>query len=542
MQKVLIFTLFSLSVFAQKTPVDFIVHHAVIYTADKDFNKKEAFAIKDGKFLALGTNVQIQGKFQAKQQFDAKNAVIFPGFLDPHSHFVGLGQMLSQCDLVGSSSYQEIIERLKVFAKNNPQNTWIIGRGWDQNDWQNKQFPDKMLLDEAFPNIPVLLTRIDGHAVLINQKAINLAKISNNSKIDGGDVELKNGKLTGILIDNAMGLVRYVLPRADETQKRKMILAAQQECFKYGLTSVSDAGLNQDDIDLIDKMNKERILKIRNYVMVSIGIQNLENFVKKGIYKTDQLNVRSFKLYADGALGSRGACLLQPYSDEPSKTGFLLMSEKELERNLTAIAASDFQANTHCIGDSANRLVLDIYAKLLKGKNNRRWRIEHCQIVSEKDVPKFGAFSIIPSIQSTHATSDMYWAKERLGNQRIKTAYTYQDLLKQNGLVANGSDFPVEQVNPLLGFYSAVTRQDAASFPENGFQIENALSREQALKAMTIWAAYANFEEQEKGSIEVGKMADFVVLNQDLMTVPQQKLRSTFVQQTFVGGERVYKK
>lgn len=542
MQKVLIFTLFSLSVFAQKTPVDFIVHHAVIYTADKDFNKKEAFAIKDGKFLALGTNVQIQGKFQAKQQFDAKNAVIFPGFLDPHSHFVGLGQMLSQCDLVGSSSYQEIIERLKVFAKNNPQNTWIIGRGWDQNDWQNKQFPDKMLLDEAFPNIPVLLTRIDGHAVLINQKAINLAKISNNSKIDGGDVELKNGKLTGILIDNAMGLVRYVLPRADETQKRKMILAAQQECFKYGLTSVSDAGLNQDDIDLIDKMNKERILKIRNYVMVSIGIQNLENFVKKGIYKTDQLNVRSFKLYADGALGSRGACLLQPYSDEPSKTGFLLMSEKELERNLTAIAASDFQANTHCIGDSANRLVLDIYAKLLKGKNNRRWRIEHCQIVSEKDVPKFGAFSIIPSIQSTHATSDMYWAKERLGNQRIKTAYTYQDLLKQNGLVANGSDFPVEQVNPLLGFYSAVTRQDAASFPENGFQIENALSREQALKAMTIWAAYANFEEQEKGSIEVGKMADFVILNQDLMTVPQQKLRSTFVQQTFVGGERVYKK
>jgi len=319
-----------------------------------------------------------------------------------------------------------------------------------------------------------------------------------------------------------------------------MLLEAQKECFKYGLTTVSDAGLNQDDIELIDKMNKEGSLKIRNYVMVSLGIRNLEYYIKKGIYKTDRLNVRSFKLYADGALGSRGACLLKPYSDEPTKTGFLLLSPAELERSLTAIYNSDFQANTHCIGDSANRLILNLYGKLLKEKNNRRWRIEHCQVVDNQDVPKFGKYSVIPSIQATHATSDMYWADERLGNERVKTAYAFQDLLKQNGVVANGSDFPVEFVNPLFGFHSAVARQDANNFPTNGYQMDNALSREQALKAMTIWSAYANFEEKERGSIEAGKMADFVILEGDLMKEPKEKLRNIKVINTFVGGEKVY--
>ena len=367
-----------------------------------------------------------------------------------------------------------------------------------------------------------------------------MAKISSASKVNGGDVEVMDGQLTGILVDNAMGLVRRVIPQASETDKRKMLLAAQKECFKLGLTTVSDAGLNQDDIDLIDKMNKEGSLKIRNYVMVSLGIRNLDYFIKKGVYKTDRLNVRSFKLYADGALGSRGACLLKPYSDEPSKTGFLLLSAAELERSLTQIYNSDFQANTHCIGDSANHLILDIYGKLLKTKNDRRWRIEHAQVVDKQDVPKFGKYSIIPSIQATHATSDMYWADERLGDERIKTAYAFQDLLKQNGFLANGSDFPVEFVNPLYGFHSAVARQDAKNFPEGGFQMENALTREQAIKAMTIWSAYSNFEEKERGSIETGKMADFVILEDDLMLAPKQKLRNVKVLNTYVGGEKVY--
>jgi predicted amidohydrolase YtcJ len=290
---------------------------------------------------------------------------------------------------------------------------------------------------------------------------------------------------------------------------------------------------------LIDKMNKENQLKIRNYAMVSLGIANLDYFIKKGIYKTDRLNVRSFKLYADGALGSRGACLLKPYSDAQT-TGFLLISAKELERSLTQIFNSDYQANTHCIGDSANRLILDIYGKLLKEKNNKRWRIEHCQVVDNQDVMKFGKYSIIPSIQATHATSDMYWADERLGDERVKTAYRFKDLLAQNGVIANGSDFPVEYVNPLFGFHSAVARQDDKNYPEKGFQIENALTRQEALKAMTIWSAYSNFEEKERGSIEKGKMADFVILEEDIMKIPNEKLRNVKVLQTFVGGERVF--
>ncbi|MER0441917.1 amidohydrolase [Emticicia sp. W12TSBA100-4] len=534
------FSFATFQLFAQKKTADLIVHNAVVYTVDNQFAKAEAFAIKGGKFLETGTSKNILAKYTAKQKIDAKGKPVFPGLYDPHSHFLGLGQMLSQCDLVDTKSYTEIIERLQKFEAQHKGDRWLIGRGWDQNDWDVKVFPTKELLDKAFPNKPVFLTRIDGHAAVVNSKAIELAKISPASKVNGGDVEVMDGQLTGILVDNAMGLVRRVIPQATEEDKRKMLLAAQKECFKLGLTTVSDAGLNQDDIDLIDKMNKEGSLKIRNYVMVSLGIRNLDYFIKKGVYKTDRLNVRSFKLYADGALGSRGACLLKPYSDEPSKTGFLLLSAAELERSLTQIYNSGFQANTHCIGDSANRLILDIYGKLLKTKNDRRWRIEHAQVVDKQDVPKFGKYSIIPSIQATHATSDMYWADERLGDVRVKTAYAFQDLLKQNGFLANGSDFPVEFVNPLYGFHSAVARQDAKNFPEGGFQMENALTREQALKAMTIWSAYANFEEKERGSIEAGKMADFVILEDDLMLAPKEKLRNVKVLNTFVGGEKVH--
>lgn len=525
---------------AQTQQADLIVYNAIIYTVNNQFSIAEAFAVKDGKFVGVGSSKDILAKFNARQKIDANKKPVYPGFYDPHSHFLGLGQMLNQCDLVDTRSYEEIVERLKKFAAEHPDHQWIIGRGWDQNDWEVKVFPTKELLDKAFPNKPVLLTRIDGHAAIINSKAIQLAKISPASKVNGGEVEVIDGQLTGILVDNAMGLVKRVIPGSTPKEKQHMLLAAQKEAFRYGLTTVSDAGLNQDDIDLIDKMNKAGTLKIRNYVMVSLGLRNLDHYIKKGIYKTDHLNVRSFKLYADGALGSRGACLLKPYSDEPAKTGFLLLSANELEKSLTAIYNSDFQANTHCIGDSANRLILNIYGKLLKGKNDRRWRIEHCQVVSTEDVPKFGKYSVIPSIQATHATSDMYWAGERLGSQRVKTAYAFQDLLKQNGLLANGSDFPVEFVNPLFGFHSAVARQDAQNYPESGYQMENALTREQALKAMTIWSAYANFEEKERGSIENGKMADFVILEADIMKEAKEKLRNIKVTNTYLGGEKVY--
>jgi predicted amidohydrolase YtcJ len=523
-----------------KQSADLIVTNAVVYTVNDDFTTAEAFAVRNGKFVAVGTMDEITSKYVSKNVIDAGGKAIFPGLYDPHSHFLGLGQMLSQADLVGTTSYEEIIERLKAFEKENPDNQWLVGRGWDQNDWEVKEFPTKELLDEAFPDKPVALTRIDGHALIANSKALQLAKITSGSKVDGGDVILKNGEPTGVLIDNAQGFIRRVIPRAEEAEKRAMIQAAEAECFKYGLTTVSDAGLNRDDIELIEKMHEEGSLKIRDYVMVSLGMANLEYYLKKGIIKTDRLNVRSVKLYADGALGSRGACLLEPYADASDQTGFLLLSAKELERSLTEIYSSDYQANTHCIGDSANRLILDIYGKLLKDKNERRWRIEHAQIVSKTDVTKFGKYSIIPSIQATHGTSDMYWADERLGDERVKTAYAFQDLLKQNGMVANGSDFPVEFVNPIFGFHSAVARQDNHNFPEGGYQMENALTREQAMRAMTIWAAYANFEEKERGSIEVGKMADFILTDKDLMQIPNSEMRGVKVLKTIVGGEQVY--
>lgn len=536
---VLIALIFALSACTKKT-ADLIVTNAVVYTVNDGFETAEAFAIKDGKFVAVGTTATVTSEYTSDNVIDAGGKAVYPGFYDPHSHFMGLGQMLSQCDLVGTTSYEEIIERLKKFAAENPGNEWIIGRGWDQNDWEVKVFPTKALLDAAFPDKPVALTRIDGHALIANSKALQLAKVSAGSKVDGGDVILQNGKPTGVLIDNAMGLIRRVIARPDEAEKRAMLKAAEAECFKYGLTSVSDAGLNRDDIELIEKMHAEGSLKIRDYVMVSLGIANLEYYLKKGIIKTDRLNVRSVKLYADGALGSRGACLLAPYADAPDQSGFLLLSAKELERNLTDIYNSAYQANTHCIGDSANRLILDIYGKLLQQKNDRRWRIEHVQVVAKSDVPKFGKYSIIPSIQATHGTSDMYWAGDRLGKEREKTAYAFQELLKQNGMVANGSDFPVEFVNPIFGFHSAVARQDDKNFPEGGYQMENALTREQALKAMTIWSAYANFEEKERGSIQTGKMADFVITDKDLMKIPNAEMRGVKILKTVVGGEVVF--
>jgi predicted amidohydrolase YtcJ len=448
--------------------------------------------------------------------------------------------MLAQCDLVGAESFEEILERLKVFRKNNPDNEWIIGRGWDQNDWKIKEFPNKEALDLLFPDVPVMLTRIDGHALLANARALQLARISPASKVAGGAIEVLDGQLTGILIDNAMGLLKRVLPVETESQKRKMILEAQKECLRVGLTTVSEAGATQEDIELLMKMHDDGSLKIRDYVMVSVGLRNLDYFTKRGIIKTDRINVRSFKIYADGALGSRGACLLKPYSDDPGNYGFLLTSKNEMDKFFEQIYKSDYQANTHCIGDSANRLVLDLYGKYLKQKNNRRWRIEHAQVVNPADVPKFSKYSVIPSIQATHGTSDMYWAGKRLGTEREKHGYAYNDLMKQNGILPNGSDFPVEDINPLFGFHAAVARQDAKNWPDGGYQTQNAISRKEALKAMTIWSAYANFEEKERGSLEPGKKADFVVLDQDIMNVELSKIRATKVLQTWIGGERVF--
>jgi len=523
-----------------KEKTDLIVHNALIYTVDKDFSIKQALAVRNGKIVAVGSTDEIFASYEASETLDAEGKPVYPGFIDAHCHFLGYGLTLSRADLVGTKSLEDVIRRVVEFRKAHPDDEWIIGRGWDQNDWDVSEFPDNSELDRLFPDIPVYLRRIDGHAALVNTEALKRAGISPDTKVEGGLVETRNGRLTGILIDNAVDLVARVVPGATRKQQIEALLEAQKKCFAVGLTTLDDAGLDPENIQLIDSLHKSGSLKIRVYAMVSASEDNLDFYLERGPYKTERLNVRCFKFYADGALGSRGALLLEPYSDEPGHFGFLVSQFEYLRRNAERIANSPFQMATHCIGDSANRLMLDIYGSVLKETNDRRWRIEHVQVVAPEDFKKFRLYNIIPSVQPIHATSDMYWARDRLGPVRIKYAYAYQDLLKQIGMLACGSDFPVESINPLLGFYAAVSRRDLNGYPESGFQMENALSREYALKGMTIWAAYSNFEEKEKGSIEVGKFADLVILDNDIMTIPLSHIPSVKVVHTFVNGEKVY--
>jgi predicted amidohydrolase YtcJ len=516
-----------------KEQADLIVINATIYTVNDSFETAQAFAVKDGKFLEVGTSDDILAKYESSNTVDANRQTIVPGFIDAHCHFLGLGFDQQAADLVGTTSFDEVMERVIEFQnKNNLK--YIKGRGWDQNDWEDKKFPHNNLLNVLYPDIPIVLTRIDGHAILCNQAALDLGNVTVNSKIDGGEVVIENGKLTGVLVDNAESLVMNYWPKVSKEETVKALMDAQEICFSYGLTTVDDAGLGVEAIELIDSLQQTGDLKMRVYAMVSASKRNLDYYLNKGIIKTEKLNVRSFKFYADGALGSRGAMLREPYSDKPGHFGLMVNDIKTLEETASRISNSEFQMNTHAIGDSANHAVLKTYKKVLQGKQNRRWRIEHAQIVSLEDIKLFN--DIIPSVQPTHATSDMYWAEDRVGAERIKGAYAFKDLLNQYGKVALGTDFPVEQVSPFLTFYAAVARQDIKGYPEGGFQMENALSREETLKGMTIWAAYSNFEEQEKGSIETGKFADFIILDKDIMQVPPNAIPNIKVIQTYVDG------
>jgi predicted amidohydrolase YtcJ len=508
---------------------------------DANLSTAQCVALTNGKFVEIGSDEALQKKYTAKKMIDLQGKYIYPGFMDPHCHFYGYGLTLAKVDLRGTQSYNEVIERAKQHHSQY-KSDWVTGRGWDQNNWEPKVFPTKELLDKAFPNTPVLLRRIDGHAAIANSSALNRANITVSSKFEGGKALIENGKLTGLLIDKAVDRILDVIPAPSNSEKITALLQAQKNCFAVGLTSVSDAGLEKQTIELIDSLQKDEKLQMRIYAMLEPTEENIETFLKKGPYKTPFLNVRSLKLYADGALGSRGACLLKPYSDDIKNAGIMVETPTYL-KNMCALAyENNYQVNTHCIGDSANRVMLAIYASILQNKNDRRWRIEHAQVVNPEDINKYGAFSIIPSVQTTHCTSDMGWAEERLGSERIKHAYAWQDLLKQNGWLPNGSDFPIEDINPLFGFYAAVTRQNQNREPENGFYPKQKLTRIQALKAMTIWAARAQFEENEKGSIEPGKFADFIVVNNDLLTLPENQLYNLNIEQTYSHGKLVFAK
>lgn len=538
----LLFTAFASCKFRQR--VSFIVHHAKIYTVDERFSVAEAMAIRDGKILETGTNDVILKKYESDDELNAGGKTIYPGFIDAHAHFVGYAFGLGQVNLFGTQSWQECIDRIKTFAekRNIQTGAWIQGRGWDQNDWVVKEFPNKKLLDSIFPNNPVTLERVDGHALIANQKAIDLAKVLPGQTVNGGEIEVVNGKLTGIFIDNAETLIQSIIPVASKAEYETALNEAQQNCFATGLTTVVDCGLGKKDVEFIDALQQEGKLKMKMVVLLSDDSTNYAAYLNKGPYKTAYLNVNGFKLYGDGALGSRGACLLHDYTDKPGWKGFLLSNPQHFKDIAAKLINTKFQMCTHAIGDSGNREILKIYAEVLKGKNDKRWRIEHAQVINPADFKLFSYYNIIPSVQPTHATSDMYWAEQRLGAERIKSAYAYKELLSQNGWMPLGTDFPVEDISPFKTFFAAVVRQDAKGFPAGGFQMENALTREETLKGMTIWAAKASFEEKEKGSLEAGKAADFIILNTDLMECENSAILKTMVIGTYINGQKVFEK
>ena len=536
---IIVFFLLSACFGQMKERTDLIIYNGKIYTVDKKFSIIEAFAVKNGKILGTGSTDDILKRFSADLLVNATGKTVIPGFIDAHSHFFGYAMGLQQIDLVGAISFEDVLSRLKEAAKDFP-GKWLVGRGWDQNTWNTKVFPDRKQLDLLFPDRPVVLIRIDGHIVLANAEAIKRSGIIGSKKFEPGEIIEKDGQLTGILCETAADYIRSRIPPPSKDIQEFLLCQAQRNCFSVGLTGVADAGLDLDAVRCIDRLQHKGLINLRINVMLNPSKENIKYFIEKGPYRTDFLNVRSIKLYADGSLGSRTALLKKPYTDAPDQSGILVTSDDQLRETCKIGLKNGYQVNTHAIGDSAVKIVLQVYGEFLKGKNDLRWRIEHAQVVDPEELPLFGKFSVIPSVQATHATSDMYWAGDRLGKTRIKWAYAYNDLLQQNGWIANGTDFPIESIDPLYTFCTAVARKDLKGFPDGGFQKENALTREDALRSVTIWAAKASFEETSKGSIETGKFADFIILDKDIMQIPESEIVKTKITRTFVGGKQVY--
>ncbi len=507
----------------EKTKVDLIVHNANVYTVDNQFSKAEAFAVKDGKFVAIGSDRNILRHYYATQTLDAQGQSIYPGFIDGHCHFVGYGETkVRYADLNGCKSFEEVLERLEKHNESN-DSEWLLGRGWDQNLWVDKRFPENIELNRRFPDKKVLITRVDGHAVLVSDNVLRIIGLDRANRIDV--------KPCGILLDNAADMAKAIVPSLNNSQRVKALKIAQRDCFKYGLTGVTDAGLDIRSIALLDSLQQKGVLKMKINAMVNPDDETMDYFMKFGIIEKERLTVRSVKIYADGALGSRGARLLEPYSDAPETSGLFVENEDFYDHVCEKAYNAGYQVCCHAIGDAGVRMILNEYAKFLKGENDLRWRIEHSQVVDAQDFVLYKEYNIIPSIQATHCTSDMPWAEERLGSERVKNAYAYKTLLAQNGWLINGTDFPIEHISPIKTFYSSVARK---------YLTDNKLSREEALKSMTIWAAKGYFAESRKGSIEIGKEADFVMLSDDIMSIDDEKIPGVKVMNTFIDGEMVY--
>lgn len=528
---------------------DLIITNARVYTADAAHPRAQAIAVRGDRIVFVGSSSEaalLRGA--STRVIDADGRTVLPGFIDAHGHLTGLGSSLRNVDLVDTRSYQEIIDRVVKRASQTPNGSWIRGRGWDQNDWADQRFPTHDALSRAVPNNPVVLGRIDGHAVLANAKAMQLAGVTKATADPAGGRIMRdaNGEPTGVFVDNAMSLINRAVPGSTPAEVREGVRMAMAQMNSFGLTGMHDAGVDCGTLSLYEQMAKARELTARNYVMISAGVSCLDSLLALGprdnVDGNRMIAVHSVKAYADGALGSRGAKLLEPYSDEPSQHGLAVTPVDQLLAIAVKVLRAGFQLNVHAIGDGANRDVLDVYEAALKQvpRPDHRFRIEHAQIISPSDIPRFAQLGVIPSMQTVHQTSDMYWAESRLGSSRILGAYAWRSLLNSGVVIAGGSDFPVESANPLFSFHSAVTRQDANNWPAGGWLPEQRMTREEALNHLTIWPAYASFQEQTVGSITPGKLADIILMSQDIMTIPVEDILKTKVELTIVGGKVVY--
>jgi len=521
-----------------------IVSNANIYTVSDDLGKVEAFAFEGDTFVGTGSIKQLQKKFTKSKTLDLAGATVIPGIIDAHGHVLSLGDSLLRVNLVDTKDKADILQRLKNFAKNLPEDQWLLGRGWDQNDWPVKELPTAKDLDVAFPKRPVWLNRIDGHANWGNSAAMALAKkdLNGDWQPDGGIiVRDQKGNPSGVFIDNAANLIWDVIPTPTSAQLQLALDRAIEKTASVGLTSVHDAGTSLEVWRILESMKNANKLNLRFYAMADGNSDMLNHLCKTGaIIDPDALlTARAVKLYSDGALGSRGAALLKPYSDD-NHSGLLLETPKVLAKYAKRAADCGLQVNIHAIGDKGNRVTLDALQGAANKDNPGRHRIEHSQIIEASDFKRFKELAVIASVQPTHATSDMYWAEDRVGAKRIKGAYAWQTFIDNDIPLALGSDFPVEKAAPLLGFHAAVTRQDAKNWPAKGWYPEQRLSRQEALYGFTLGAAYAAFQEDQLGSIEAGKKADFVILSQDIMTVPEDEILQTEIRATYLGGKAIY--
>ncbi len=506
-----------------------------------------AMAISNGRIAAIGSDEEIQNQFPNTKSVDLQQKRVMPGFIEAHGHFLGIGYSKLNLNLINTKSEEEIIQTVLKQSKLLAKGEWLKGRGWDQNDWPHQNFPTHHALSLAVPHHPVILTRIDGHAVWCNQAAMDIAQIhlQKSDPIGGKIMRDHKGNPSGIFIDNAIDLISRHVPKSSVAQDTQAAQFAAQEALQFGITSFHDAGSGQQAIDVFQTLQQKKIDMPRLYIMLNGEDENLlAHYFAKGPQINDRLGIRSIKFYADGALGSRGAALLEPYSDDPRNQGLLLLTKEQLSAATTQALQHGFQVATHAIGDKANRLVLDAYQEALQKSptaTNPRLRIEHAQIVHPSDIKRFQKLGVIASMQPIHCTSDMPWVPARLGKTRAQDeAYVWRTFLKNQVFLAAGSDAPIESLNPFHGLYAAITRKDHEGRPENGFYPEQSLTLNEALVAFTQGGAFAEFQEHQKGHLSPGALADFVVLSQDIFNIKAKEILNTKIEMTVIDGKIVY--